>query len=558
MNENDSLQTNKIERVFSFEDLYKPVNKLRNFDSSNSLDKIENLNLIETSSADDSKTDKKKRDKPYYMYEKKLTTNSKQKLAIRLILIILILIFIPFQNIVSNSLTLVEKNYLFNHIHNLVSFETLSSDSPKNIFNIFKFLLNKDFISGISCVLYIIFHPFIALKMIYIVCIMLYIISISKCFYQSYRPLWEEDIGGNSENDIIECETSFSNPSGSIFIIHFYFLYSIFCIKDFYQKYKKMKIITKIILFIIYLGIVIFGYIFLLLYKLHYLHEMVFTNVITMILVCLLIDLDKKIHRKFFNSTKTIFKTRKNKIKSFIFCLGLMFLAILLYNFISSKNSLFSVENKLAMNDSCSQSQKEEIGMKSTFNDIPYIFCMMGAFWGACFTIENNPGEWWYQPLIINENELSKINIGTLNIIKEKINILEILLLILKSIIIIIVFILIWFGFYKIPYISFEFNFFISSVKYFVINFICTGIMPIIFGFCKMNKKFEEINLIIIEDELMYGYTDENKKKKKKNIFSPTLFSDYHEKARYPFLHLKVEKNEDKKEELIYSFSDYD
>jgi len=46
-----------------------------------------------------------------------------------------------------------------------------------------------------------------------------------KCFYQSKRPLWEEGIGGIDENDIIQCETSFSNPSASIFIIHFYFNY---------------------------------------------------------------------------------------------------------------------------------------------------------------------------------------------------------------------------------------------------------------------------------------------------------------------------------------------
>ena len=557
MLENDSSQANKIERVFSFEDIYKPVNKLRNFESSNSLDKLGNLDLIETSSVDDSKASKKK-DKPYYMYEKKLTTNSKQKLAIRLILIILILIFIPFQNIVSNSLTLVEKNYLFNHIQNLVSFETLSNDSPKNIFNIFKFLLNKDFISGISCVLYILLHPYIALKMIYAVCIFFYVISISKCFYQSYRPLWEEDIIGNSGNDIIECETSFSNPSGSIFILHFYFLYCIFCIKEFYKQNKRLKIITKIILFMIYLGIIIFGYIFSLVYKLHYLHEIVFTNVITMILVCLLIELDKKIQRKFFNSTKTIFKTRKNKIKAFIFCFGLMFLAVLLYNFITLKSSLFSVENRLAMNNSCSQKQKEEIGLKSTFNDIPYIFCMMGAFWGVCLTIENNPGEWWYQPLIINENELSKFKGGILNIIEEKINATEILLLVLKSIFIIIVFISIWFGFYKIPYISFEFNFFVLCLKYFIINFICTGIMPIIFGFFKMNKKVEDINVITINEELMYGYTDENKKKKRKNIFATTLLVNYHEKSRYPFLHLKVEKNKEKENGVIYSFSEHD
>lgn len=72
MNENDSVQTNKIERVFSFEDLYKPVNNLRNFGSSNEIDKVENLNLIEGNSDNNSKSTTQRRGKNYYyMYEKK-------------------------------------------------------------------------------------------------------------------------------------------------------------------------------------------------------------------------------------------------------------------------------------------------------------------------------------------------------------------------------------------------------------------------------------------------------------------------------------------------------
>ena len=552
MTENEeSIKENKIHRIFSFEDLYKPINNLKNTESSISLDKIENLNLKRNDSFSDQTSSKKRIDKPY-MYEKKLTANSKKKLTIRLLLIFLIIIFIPLQSISSNSLILVEKNYIFNHIENLVSYETLSSDSPTNIFNIFKFLLNKDFICCISCLLYLIVHPFIALKLIYSVCIIFYFIIIIKFFYQSNRPLWEDDIG---KNDIIKCETSFSNPSSAIFIIHFYFLYSIFCIKEFYKQNKRMKLFLKLILFIIYIGLGIFEYFFLLLYKLNYLHEMVFTNVITLVLICLLIDLDRKYQKKFYNSTKTIFKTRKNKIKAFIFCFGLAFLAILLYNFISLKNSLFSIEQKLAVNKSCSKNQKEELGLRSTFNDIPYIFCMMGAFWGACLAIENNPGEWWYQPLIIDENEIAKINDANFEIIREKVDSSEILLIILKGIIMAIVFILIWFIFYKISYISFEFNFLISSVKYFVLNFICTGIMPIIFGLLKMNKKIDDN--IQDNEELIYGYYDINKGKKK-NIFSPTLFVEYYEKARYPFLHMKLIKNEEDKNEMIYSFSEYD
>jgi hypothetical protein len=552
-NDNENNQENKINHILSFEDLDKPIRRIGNTESSMSLN-FANLDLkLKPSYSDKSSTIK---NKPY-VYEKKLTANSRKNLTIRLLIIILLLIFIPFQSISYNSLTLMEKNYIFNHIEDLVSYETLSSDSPINIFNIFRFFLNKDCICCISCLFYSIVHPFIALKLIYSVCIIFYFITIAKCYYQSNRPLWEEDIG---KNDIIKCETSFSNPSAAIFVIHFYFLYSIFCIKEFYNKDRKMNLYLKIILFLIYIGISIFEYIFLLLYKLNFLHEIVFTNIITLILVCILIDFDRKYQKKFYNATKTIFKARKNKIKAFIFCFGLAFLAILLYNFISLKNSLFSVEQKLAANKSCSQNQKEELGLKSTLNDIPYLFCMMGAFWGACLAIENNPGEWWFQPLFIDEKEISKINDANFEIIREEIGSKEIIFLIIKCIIMGITFFLIWFIFYQISYISFEFNFLISCIKYFCLNFICTGIMPIVFGFLKMNKTSDYIDVQDNNSEIIFRFDDTEKEKKKntKNLFSPTLFVEYYEKARYPFLHIKLIKNEEDKNKMIYSFSEYD
>lgn len=233
MVEIDSTQDNKVHRVFSFEDIFKPSNNLKSLDFSSS-EPIENLNLI------DNKTDSKSsKSKSYYMYDKKLTNNSKKKLIIRLLLVFLTLIFISLQSIVSNSLTSVEqKKNIFNYIQNLISHEMLSSDSPEYIFKIFKLILNKDFISGLSCVFYILFHPFIALKLIYSVSILFYLLIIVKCFSQSKRPLWEEDIGGNNDNDIIVCETSFSNPSGSIFIINFIFYIQYFVLKNFIKATK--------------------------------------------------------------------------------------------------------------------------------------------------------------------------------------------------------------------------------------------------------------------------------------------------------------------------------
>ena len=67
--------------------------------------------------------------------------------------------------------------------------------------------------------------------------------------------------------------------------------------------------------------------------------------------------------------------------------------------------------------------------------------------------------------------------------------------------------------------------------------------MPIIFGFLKMNKNIEEFN--INNNESIIGFEDT--KKKKRNIFTTTLFVNYYEKSRYPFLHMKLENVEKKK-----------
>lgn len=522
MKENNYTKENKNNHIFNFEEELNSSNNIKITGFNNSESK-ENINLIDNKN-DDNNLNSSFQKKNHYIYEKELTTNSKKKLLIRLTLIFLTLIFISIQNLVSNSLISVEKKVnLFKYFRDLISHEILVTDSPINFFNTLKLILNKDFFSGVTCLIYIIFHPFIALKLIYSVSILLYILIVLKCYNQSKRPLWEEGIGGNNEIDIIICETSFSNPSVSIFIINFYFLYSIFCIKEFYKKRKNLKIIIKIFLFILYIAISIFEYIFSLIYKLHFFHEMIFTNILTVIIVCLLIDFDEKFQKKFFNATKTIYKARKNKIKAFLFCFGLMFLSIILFHFISPKSTLSSVEQEFTLNKSCSENQKEELGLKSTFSEIPFIFCMMGAFWGACLSLEKNPGEWWYQPLIINEKYLKNIHIDNLNLTQKKTNFVEIIFLIIKSFITLVVFILIWIVFYKIPYISFEFHFLVSCIKYFTLNFICTGIIPIIFGFLKMNKNIEETYI-------------NDTKEINKNIFSYTLFVDYHERGRYPFL----------------------
>jgi hypothetical protein len=74
-----------------------------------------------------------------------------------------------------------------------------------------------------------------------------------------------------------------------------------------------------------------------------------------------------------------------------------------------------------------------------------------------------------------------------------------------------------------------------NIIKYFSITFICFGIMPIMFGFLHMNKKVGDIydNLNEINEEINDW---------SKNLFAASLFVNYQEKARYPYIHLKRNK----------------
>ena len=97
----------------------------------------------------------------------------------------------------------------------------------------------------------------------------------------------------------------------------------------------------------------------------------------------------------------------------------------------------------------------------------------------------------------------------------------------------IIVYSSLWFGFSKIPYITFEFNLMIEGIKYFFTMFFCFGIMPIFFGFLNMNKNVGDIY------DNLDDSTIEKKEDWSKNLFTASLFINYQEKARYPYIHLK-------------------
>ena len=489
MNEKDDSKIAYEPSILSIEDEDKIL-------SSASLPLIPNNE--EKQESQDKSPQKIKTKKTIDINKQKLTYNSKIRLLISVILVALSLIFIPFHSLANSYLITIENDKLFNSMENFVSLKTLNSSSLKNLYKFFSLFLNKDFIAGYLCVLYTLFHPFIAMKMIWSTINIFYCLVLMQMMFQSRRPSWEEwEIKDKTYKDeIIECEASFSSPSINLFIFIFNAIYSLYTYKQFYYlPNTHINKILKIVLFVIFMSFVITEHILLLIYKMHYLHEMIFTTCLTLVALCLLIGVDYKLQNMFFRATKNLFKARKNKIKFFLYCFLQLFLAIILLNFTAEKVSSYKIEEKIIMSDSCSKAQKEEISIKNTFMDISYIFCMLGTFWGASLTLEHPPGEWWYHPKRFYYSVLINDKIKE----NQELDSYTILLLLLKGFITIFVFFSLWLVMSFIPYYNFIFNFVISCIKYFILFFFCTGILPILYGFFGLNKDKKRLNKKIDE-----------------------------------------------------------
>ena len=383
--------------------------------------------------------------------------------------------------------------------------------------------------SGFLCILHTLFHPFVSMKIIFGVNFYFYCLILMQMLYKSRRPSWEQWEGHykieSNKNIIIECEASFSSPSSSLFIFIFYIIYSLYSYKQFYfLPNTHINCVLKIVLFLIFMSFLITDYVLLLIYKMHYLQEMIFTTCLTLIWICLLIAFDYKLQNFFFRATKNLFKIRKNKIKYFLYCILQLFLAIILFNFNASKISSYKIEEKILISDSCSKIQKEEISLANTFMDISYIFSILGTFWGASLTLEYPPGEWWYQPKRFYYSELINDNIKEIN----KIDSYTISILLLKGSITLLTFFSLWLFFYCIPYISFMFNFLINCLKYFTLFFVCTGVLPILYGYIGMNKDRKELNRNI-DEFIEYKVKIPNNTN---NLFKSSLFVKCFDRSR--------------------------
>ena len=292
------------------------------------------------------------------------------------------------------------------------------------------------------------------------------------------------------------------------------------------MKKNNFKMIYRIILFFIHF-LLTFSVIIILGEILdEYFHQLIFTTILGYILICILLAKDKNIHNFIFQSLKNIYNARKNKIKIFFYITGLLIITLISTYFIDEYN-ISSIKQKLKK---CKE--KKLFGMKESLKDLGYIFGIIGAVWGASFTLERNISKWWGK----NSNGI----------------------LIIKFIIMLIfngLFITLKFFLPKLIS-DIELNFVLSMLINYLQNYFTFGIIPLIFNKFGLISKDKKINLfkksIFKEEKDDYGFIDldienkkeiENKDEKKSNEETNNIKNNLIENNKY-------QKNKQENEEI--------
>ena len=119
----------------------------------------------------------------------KLSSKPKKFLVIRIILLCLVCIFIPMEMILYNKLERIETNHTYPFLSTIIEDSLVISDSFYYIsYTLITLLSDKDAIMIYISILYVVSHPFVALKLVLTTNMIYYAMTIMKCLYQSKRP----------------------------------------------------------------------------------------------------------------------------------------------------------------------------------------------------------------------------------------------------------------------------------------------------------------------------------------------------------------------------------
>ena len=460
----------------------------------------------------------------------KLTKKSKLNLAFKTIIITLFLVFFAMSTVIYSKLESIElklyqrKQYYF--IPLFFSDYVVLSKSFKTFIN-----FTLDIISGLNSItvyisiIYLTLHPFIGLKLVFVVNISHYFLSIIKIILQAHRPSW--DITDDKFNKEALCKNDYASPSVHIFFCCFFSLYSIISVKLLTkQKFKKFHKFLIFLFHFLFIGILL---IILAVAFDEYFHQLIFSIIISFVFICFLLEKDKRIHNFIFKTLKNVYNTRIYKMKIFFYILGLIVITMISLYFIDENGSNI-IKQKLKNIEACTNEDFELFGIKQSFYDLSYIFGVVGAFWGASFTVEKNIGKWW------GGSSKNIIIIKILSII-----IVNIVFIFLK---------------YFLPYLfnNYEFNFIIKSLLDFLQYFCLFGVIPLFLEEMELierKKKFKNEENINYrnrikkegDDEVILFRTSIFKEEKKKGYDEGFVILDTEIKKKQDLAKSKDEEN---------------
>ena len=401
----------------------------------------------------------------YYSSKLKLTKKSKMTLVLRTLIITLFSMFFAMSIIIYSKLESIELK-----LYNEKNYYFFSLIFPNNSNLSLRFKTYVDYIiyiiAGLNSltvyisIIYLSFHPFIGLKLVFVINISHYFLILIKIILKAHRPFW--DITDDKINEESLCKNDYASPSVNLFFCCFFSLYSIISLK--LLKKKKFTYFIKnliLILHFIFVGIII---LILGATLEEYLHQLIFTIILGYVLICFLLEFDKAIHNSIFKTLKNVYNTRIYKMKIFFYIMGMLVLTIISLFFID-ENDLDNIKQKVKNITSCTDENFKNFGIKKSFDDLSYIFGVIGAFWGASFTVEKNIGKWWGGE-------------------SKRIFIIKVISIILVNAF----FILVKFLIPKL-FDSYEINFIISSLLNFFQNFCSFGMIPLFLQHMELIEK---------------------------------------------------------------------
>ena len=406
-----------------------------------------------------------------YMYNKiALTDKSKITLVVRVIIISLCCIFFPLEAIIDSRLEDIETDtYIYKR--NVLF---IGNDGYQKFVNVITTILGtNDFIMVYISIVYIIIHPFIGLKLILVCCNFQYLISLLQAIFQANRPFWATD-----QVKTI-CNTSYPNPSSRFFFCCFFFVHCFLSYNQFNKK--KLKTIHKIILLVVYLVYVgVLYFLFATSFFLYH-HQIVYNIILSTVVLILLISFDTKIYNFIFKFLKNLYNTRVYKMKIFYFVILLYVIEYILLTFFDDKD-MNKVKDNLSKNTYCSKYDIEILGTKAGILNNSFLVSLIGAFWGAAFTVEKKLGKWWSRN-------------STKNIV-------------IKVVITVVVCAAFTTLVYLLRNINDNFNVYLSlkTLVNFLESYCIFGLMPLLFQRMKINdsyrtQSYEKINLKLTNDQ---------------------------------------------------------